>query len=114
MIQSNIRLYILLFRTNDPRPKVLIANNTKDIPSGEIGPEQPVSQSIKKICDDVGIAYQEDLFKIADCQIYNDSINVCYYYILPFGYSNPLLSFVDMIDLDISAFPHLQKIINLL
>lgn len=114
MIQSNIRLYILSFQKNDLKPKVLIHNNTQDIPTIEIVGIQPIDTLIKKTCDDYGIAYQDGFFKIADCQIMNDRLNIVYYCILPFGYSNPLLRFIDLSYTDLSSFPNLKKIINLL
>ena len=114
MIQSKIRLYILLFQKNSLKPTVLINLTTNDVPSIDITTTQSVADSIRSVCREIGIAYQNDLFKIVDCQLNNEGLDICYYCILPFGYSNPVLRFVDLKDLDISPFPHLQKIINLL
>jgi hypothetical protein len=114
MIPSSIRLYILLFKQNDPKPKVLLQKDTDSVPRTEIVDMKPIGDSIKDICNQLGLSYRDDLFKISDCQLHNSNIEICYYCLLPFGYSNPLLNFVELSDIDLSPFPHLQKIINLL
>jgi hypothetical protein len=103
-----------LFQKNSLKPTVLITDRTNDVPSVEVTAARSVTDSIKEACHEIGIAYQNDLFKIADCQLYDEGLSICYYCILPFGYSNPVLKFIDIKDIDTSQFPNLQKIINLL
>lgn len=113
MIESKLKFFVLLFKNNDLKPKVLVDEYT-EIPELEINNKHSIRSLIEQFCNTRRMPVSIEDFKLADCQINDSILEVYYYVILPFGYIDPCNNFVDIDNIKIDSFPNFKKIIRLL
>jgi hypothetical protein len=113
MIESKLKFFVFLFKNNDLKVKVLVDEHT-EIPELEINNQHSIKSLTEQFCNTSRIPVSIEDFKLADCQINNSILEVCYYVILPFGYTDPCNNFVDIDNIGIDSLPNLKKIIRLL
>lgn len=113
MIQSKIKLCAFLFKSNDPKAKVLIDTNG-NLPELVVSSTDTIRSLLEHFCKTRRLPIPVEDFKLVDCQINNEILEICYYIILPFGYTDPGHNLIDAIDLDITSLPNLEKTIRLL
>jgi len=113
MIESKLKFFVFLFKNNDLKVKVLVDEHT-EIPELEINNKHSINSFIEQFCNPRRIPVSIEDFNLADCQINNSVLEVCYYVILPFGYTDPFNNFVDIDNIAIDSLPNVKKIIRLL
>jgi hypothetical protein len=114
MMQSKITLYIFLFtKDNNGIPTILVDKNNEP-PSIIIDTNISLEQYIENLCKTLDVNKKAGDFKIVDCSIDNNIVNICFYTFLPFNYFDGVSKFIDIDQINIENYNNLKKIIRLI
>jgi len=113
-MQSKIILYIFLFtKESNGMPTILVDKNNQ-LPSSVIDTNIRLEQYIENLCKSLDLNKKAEDFKIVDCYIDTNIVNICFYTFLPFNYFDGVSKFIGIDQIDIENYNNLKKIIRLI